>query len=106
MGTKAKGNEGVTASLKTTPGSIGYIEYGYAKGAKLTTVSLENKAGKYVVASTASAQAALANVEMPGRPDCLGARSRRRRLLSHRHLHMAALLQAVSDAGRLRSSRK
>src|SRR5262245_53592170 len=31
VGTKSKGNEGVTASLKTTPGSIGYIEFGYAK---------------------------------------------------------------------------
>ena len=31
VGTKSKGNEGVTASLKTTPGSIGYVEYGYAK---------------------------------------------------------------------------
>src|SRR3984957_12221334 len=28
-GTKSKGNEGVTASVMTTPGSIGYIEYGY-----------------------------------------------------------------------------
>lgn len=65
VGTKSKGNEGVTASLKTTPGSIGYIEYGYAKGAKLTTVALENKAGKYITASTESAQAALAAIEMP-----------------------------------------
>src|SRR5215471_4306234 len=28
VGTKSKGNEGITASLLTTPGSIGYIEYG------------------------------------------------------------------------------
>ncbi len=31
VGTKSKGNEGVTASIMTTPGAIGYIEYGYAK---------------------------------------------------------------------------
>lgn len=65
VGTKSKGNEGVTASLKTTPGSIGYVEYGYAHSQKLTTASLENKSGKFVAASTASGQAALASVELP-----------------------------------------
>src|SRR5208283_187612 len=35
-GTRSKGNEGVTASIKTTPGSIGYVEYGYARSQKLS----------------------------------------------------------------------
>jgi phosphate transport system substrate-binding protein len=65
VGTKSKGNEGVTASLKTTPGAIGYVEFGYANSQKLTTATLENKAGKYVAASTASGQAALASAELP-----------------------------------------
>ena len=65
VGTKSKGNEGVTASLKSTPGSIGYLEYGYANSQKLNTAALENKAGKYVLASTASGQAALASAELP-----------------------------------------
>jgi phosphate transport system substrate-binding protein len=65
VGTKSKGNEGVTASLMTTPGSIGYIEYGYAKSQKLTVATLENKAGKYVEANTASGQAALASATLP-----------------------------------------
>lgn len=65
VGTKSKGNEGVTASLKTTPGSIGYVEYGYANSQKLATATLENKAGKYVAASTASGQAALASADLP-----------------------------------------
>ncbi|MFZ5831399.1 MAG: phosphate ABC transporter substrate-binding protein PstS, partial [Planctomycetota bacterium] len=65
VGTKSKGNEGVTASLKTTPGSIGYIEYGYAKNAGLPMAKLENKAGNYIEATTASAQAALAGAELP-----------------------------------------
>jgi len=34
VGTKAKGNEGVAASIKSTPGSIGYLEYGYVKNEK------------------------------------------------------------------------
>jgi phosphate transport system substrate-binding protein len=65
VGTKSKGNEGVTASLKTTPGAIGYVEYGYANSQKLNTATLENKAGKYVAASTASGQAALASADLP-----------------------------------------
>jgi len=65
VGTRSKGNEGVTASIRTTPGAIGYIEYGYAKGQGLAMATLENKAGKFVQASTASAQASLAAVEMP-----------------------------------------
>ncbi len=65
VGTKSKGNEGVTASIKSTPGSIGYVEYGYANSQKMNTAALENKAGKYVMASTASGQAALASAELP-----------------------------------------
>jgi phosphate transport system substrate-binding protein len=65
VGTRSKGNEGITASLRTTPGSIGYVEYGYAKGQRLPMVALENKAGKVVMASTLSAQASLAAVQMP-----------------------------------------
>jgi phosphate transport system substrate-binding protein len=65
VGTKSKGNEGVTASLMTTPGSIGYIEYGYAKSQNVPFAELENKAGKYVAADTASGQAALASAELP-----------------------------------------
>ena len=65
VGTKAKGNEGVTASLSTTPGSIGYIEYGYAEKQGLSMASLENASGNFVKPSIESAQAALAAVEMP-----------------------------------------
>jgi phosphate transport system substrate-binding protein len=65
VGTKSKGNEGVTASIMTTPGSIGYIEYGYAKSQKVPTAVLENKAGKYVAATTESGQAALASAQVP-----------------------------------------
>jgi phosphate transport system substrate-binding protein len=65
VGTKSKGNEGVTASIMTTPGSIGYIEYGYAKSQKMPFATLENKSGKYVEAGTASGQAALASATLP-----------------------------------------
>ncbi len=65
VGTRSKGNEGVTAAIKTTPNSIGYVEYGYARSQKLATVMLENKAGAYVAAATKSGQAALASAQMP-----------------------------------------
>jgi phosphate transport system substrate-binding protein len=65
VGTKSKGNEGVTASLKTTPGSIGYIEYGYAKSQGLAMAVLENKSGTFVAATTESGQAALASAKLP-----------------------------------------
>jgi len=64
-GTRSKGNEGVTASIKTTPGAIGYIEYGYARSQKLPMAILENKSGKYVTATSASGQAALASAKIP-----------------------------------------
>jgi len=65
VGTRSKGNEGITASLMTTPGSIGYIEYGYAQSQKLPIATLQNKAGNYVAATTASAASALASGQMP-----------------------------------------
>jgi phosphate transport system substrate-binding protein len=65
VGTKSKGNDGVTASLKTTPNSIGYVEFAYATNSKLSMVSLENKAGKFIKPSIASGQASLASVTLP-----------------------------------------
>lgn len=58
-------NDGVTATIKQTPGAIGYIEYGYAKLTGLAMASLQNKSGKFVMPSLVSGQAALANVVMP-----------------------------------------
>jgi len=69
VGTKSKGNEGVTASLLTTPGSIGYVEYGYAHSQNLHMATLENRSGSYVSATTDSAKAALASAQLP--PDLI-----------------------------------
>jgi phosphate transport system substrate-binding protein len=59
-GTGAKGNEGVTGSVKTTPGSIGYCELAYAKQNGLPTAELKNQAGKFVAPSLESVSAAAA----------------------------------------------
>ena len=64
-GVGAKGNEGVTAQIKQTEGSIGYIEYGYAKQLGIPVASLENKAGNYVAPSSESASSALGAVTLP-----------------------------------------
>jgi len=69
VGTKSKGNEGITASLLTTPGSIGYIEYGYAKSQNLPMAALQNRAGNFVAPTIEAAQAALATAEIP--PDLI-----------------------------------
>ena len=65
IGVSGKGNAGVTALLKQTPGAIGYVEYSYAKQTNLPMTVLENKSGKYVKVDLPSEQAALAGVEMP-----------------------------------------
>jgi phosphate transport system substrate-binding protein len=65
VGTRSKGNEGVTASIKTTPGAIGYIEYGYAKSQNMPMAVLENKSGVWVAPTTASGQAALNSAQLP-----------------------------------------
>ncbi|MGB3652655.1 MAG: phosphate ABC transporter substrate-binding protein PstS [Rivularia sp. (in: cyanobacteria)] len=64
-GIGAKGNEGVTAQIKQTDGSIGYVEYGYAKNQGLSMATLENKSGKYIEPSDDAASKALAAVELP-----------------------------------------
>ncbi len=61
----AKGNEGVTAQIQQTPGSIGYIEYGYAKNNKLKFAQLENKAKEFITASDESVSKTLAGVKLP-----------------------------------------
>jgi len=65
VGVGGKGNEGVTALIKQTPGTIGYVEFGYAQQNKLSVAALENKSGSFVPPTPESGAAALASVEMP-----------------------------------------
>lgn len=62
---KAPKNDGVTATIKQTPGAIGYIEYGYAIATKQPMAILQNKAGKFVTPGDESGKAALASAEFP-----------------------------------------
>lgn len=65
VGAGGKGNEGVTAMIKQAEGTIGYVEYGYAKHNKLQMAMVENKAGNFVAPTDESGAATLANVELP-----------------------------------------
>lgn len=56
----APGNEGVSARIKISEGSIGYVEYGFAKRLGLPMAHLENSAGRYIEPTAESGQAALA----------------------------------------------
>jgi phosphate transport system substrate-binding protein len=58
-------NDGVSATIKQTPGAIGYVEYAFAIGAKLEMAELQNKAGHFVTPSGESGAEALANVKLP-----------------------------------------
>jgi phosphate transport system substrate-binding protein len=61
VGIGAKGNEGVSNNVAQTQGSIGYVEYAYAKQNKLIYTKMINKDGKTVSPTLQSFQAGAAN---------------------------------------------
>ena len=67
-GIGAKGNEGVANNVANTKGSIGYVEYAYAKQNKLTFTRMVNKAGKAVAPTSEAFQAAAANADWNSQP--------------------------------------
>jgi phosphate transport system substrate-binding protein len=58
-GVGGKGNQGVSASVINTANSIGYVELSFAISNGLPYVSMVNKAGKTVVADSASVESAM-----------------------------------------------
>ena len=95
-------NDGVSATIKQTPGAIGYLEYAFAKFAKLEMAQLQNKAGQFVAPGGEGGAEALASVQAAGRPARVGVRSRGRQGLSDRDLHLDALLQGEQGSRRRR----
>jgi phosphate transport system substrate-binding protein len=65
VGIGAKGNEGVTAQLQSTPRTIGYTELAYATQNRLPRAELRNAAGRFIAPSAAAATAAAEAVRMP-----------------------------------------
>lgn len=62
---KSPKNDGVTATVKQTPGAIGYVEYSFAKLTNTPSALLENKDGFFVAAGAEAGSAALASAEFP-----------------------------------------
>jgi phosphate transport system substrate-binding protein len=67
-GQGARGNEGVSNTVRNTPGAIGYTENAYATVNRLVTTQLRNKAGNFVRPTMESFMAAAeqANWNVPG----------------------------------------
>ena len=58
-----KGNEGVAANVTRVKGSIGYVEYAYAKKNNMTYVNLKNAAGQFVAPDDETFAAAAAGTD-------------------------------------------
>jgi phosphate transport system substrate-binding protein len=68
VGTGARGNEGVIATVARIKGAIGYVEYAYAKHHQLSTTKLMNKDGKAVAPTIESFTAAARNANWESAP--------------------------------------
>jgi phosphate transport system substrate-binding protein len=62
VGLGGKGNEGVAGQVKSTPGTIGYVELAYATQNQLPVAAIRNAAGNFVTPSIESVTAAAAGV--------------------------------------------
>jgi len=61
VGIGGKGNEGVANVVKQTAGSVGYVEYAYAKQNNMNVAQLQSKEGAFVMPTTESFKAAAKN---------------------------------------------
>ena len=66
VGAGGKGNEGVATTVQQLSGTIGYVEYAYAKQTGMTTTQLQNKDGNWVTPSIESFSAAAASADWEG----------------------------------------
>jgi phosphate transport system substrate-binding protein len=64
-GTGAKGNDGVAAAIKQTPGAVGYVEQAYALQNNFTYAYVKNAEGKYVDPTLQSVTAAGQGISVP-----------------------------------------
>jgi phosphate transport system substrate-binding protein len=67
-GVGGKGNEGVAAYVQRIKGSIGYVEYAYAKKNKMSHAGVQNKDGQFVQPDDTAFQAAAAGADWKNTP--------------------------------------
>ena len=63
-GIGAKGNEGVSGTIRNTPGGIGYVNTGFVRVNKLQAAVLQDKAGNFVGPSAVTGAAALNGITL------------------------------------------
>ena len=68
VGLGGKGNEGVSAFTSRTAGSIGYVEYAYAKQNAMTYALMQDKAGQFIAPTAANFKNAAANAKWTTAP--------------------------------------
>ncbi len=64
-GTGAKGNSGVAAAVKQTPGAIGYVEQAYALENGFTYAAVKNSGGNYELPTIPNTSAAANGIKVP-----------------------------------------
>ncbi len=69
VGLGGRGNEGVTATVRQTPGAIGYVELGYALLNNLPAGHVRNRAGNFIEPTIESVTAAAAGAMDEMGPD-------------------------------------
>jgi phosphate transport system substrate-binding protein len=69
VGIGAKGSEGVSNNAAQTVGSLGYVEYAYAKQNNLTYANMINHAGKTVAPTMEAFQSAAGGADWTSAPD-------------------------------------
>ncbi len=67
-GVGGKGNEGVAAYVQRIKGSLGYVEYAYAKKNRMTYAQVQNRDGQFVAPDDATFQAAAAYADWKAAP--------------------------------------
>jgi phosphate transport system substrate-binding protein len=65
LGTGAKGNSGVAAAVRQTPGAIGYVEQAYALENSFTFAAIKNAAGRFILPTIANTSAAAGGITVP-----------------------------------------
>jgi phosphate transport system substrate-binding protein len=69
VGLGGRGNEGVAATVRQTPGAIGYVELGYALLNKMAVGAVQNRAGNFVTPTIETTTAAAAGAMKQMKPD-------------------------------------
>lgn len=70
-GTGAKGSDGVASAVKSTPGTIAYVELSFAENSDLKMAKIKNGAGEYTELSGASAGKTIEGAKITGTGDDL-----------------------------------